>query len=105
MQLLTKEIEAKMPKLYANEKKKAENIPVIVKFFNPCGSWTWYATEGSREGDDYIFFGYVRGFENELGNFSLNELQSVKGPLGLGIERDLHWNSKITLAQVMKEQL
>lgn len=37
------------------------------------------------------FFGLVDGFEKELGYFSLSELESVKGPLGLKIERDLYF--------------
>ena len=93
-----------MPKLYANEKKKHEDTEIIVKFFDPCGSWTWYATEGERVGDDYRFFGFVRGFDNELGYFMLNELQEVKGSLGLGIERDLHFG-KHTLAEAMEKQI
>ena len=90
---MTKAIEKKLPALYATEHIKPDDKICQVKFFDPCGSWTWYSTEGEREGDDFIFFGFVRGFENELGNFSLKELQSVRGPLGLGIERDLHFKS------------
>ena len=33
-------------------------------------------------------FGLVDGHEREFGYFSLPELESVKGPLGLPIERD-----------------
>ena len=101
MKLLTKEIRRKLPKLYVNENKKPEDTQVIVKFFDPCGSWTWYVTE--FDGEDR-FFGFVRGFECELGYFSLSELESVKGPLGIGIERD-RWFGKHTLAEVIKEQL
>jgi hypothetical protein len=60
----------------------------VVKFFDPTGSWTWYATE--FDGKD-TFFGLVDGFELEWGSFSLSELKSVKGPLGLGIERDRYF--------------
>jgi hypothetical protein len=60
----------------------------VVKYFDPCGSWTWLGIE--FDGED-TFFGYVSGFECELGYFSLSDLASVKGPLGLGIERDLHF--------------
>ena len=89
MKLLTAELRKKLPALYSQENNPD---PIVVcKFFDPCGSWTWYVTEGSPEGEDFIFFGLVRGHEEELGNFSLSELESVKGPLGLGIERDLHW--------------
>lgn len=92
MKLMTKAIEAKLPKLYSTERIPTEDKVAVVKFFDPCGSWTWYAVEGSPEDGDFVFFGYVKGFENEWGNFSLAELQSVKGPLGIGIERDLHFS-------------
>jgi hypothetical protein len=39
-------------------------------------------------------FGLVSGFDLEIGYFSLKELQSVKGPMGLPIERDLHFEPK-----------
>ena len=31
----------------------------------------------------------ISPFESELGYFSLNEIKSIKGSLGLGVERDL----------------
>ncbi|MEA3439706.1 MAG: DUF2958 domain-containing protein [Chloroflexota bacterium] len=34
------------------------------------------------------------GFAIEFGYFSLGELQSVRGPLGLPIERNLHFEPK-----------
>lgn len=87
MKLLTKELLAELPPLYSQEHNP--DPTVIVKFFDPTGSWSWYAYEfDPKEG---LFFGFVHGFEDELGYFSLAELQSVKGPFGLGIERDLHW--------------
>jgi hypothetical protein len=68
---------------------------VIAKFFNPTGAGTWYATEYDPE--TKMFFGYVSifGDENdEWGYFSLTELESLKGPFGLGIERDLYFTQK-----------
>ena len=66
--------------------------------------WTWYATEGDKQEDGtYLFFGYVRGIENELGYFSEKELTGVK-IMGLGMERDLHFGDH-TLAEVMEERL
>jgi hypothetical protein len=62
------------------------NAIAQVKFFTPDGGWTWYATE--FDGDD-LFFGLVVGFEMELGYFRLSELKTVRGRLGLPIERDL----------------
>ncbi len=103
MMLLTKELRAKLPKLYTNEKKKPEDILIVVKFFHPYSSWTWYAIEGQQEENDFIFYGYVRGFENELGSFSLSELQGVR-VRGLGIERDRHFGNH-TLAEAMAKRI
>jgi hypothetical protein len=35
-----------------------------------------------------LFFGLVEGLETEWGYFSLSELQSIRGPGGIRIERD-----------------
>lgn len=56
-----------------------------VKFFTPDAHWTWYAFE--FDGED-AFFGFVEGDFPELGYFSLAELQSVRGRLGLPVEVD-----------------
>lgn len=91
MKLMTKELEAKIPALYSTESVEMQDKVLIAKFFDPTGSWTWYVAEGRREEGDYLFFGLVDGMEREWGYFSLNELQSVKGRFGLGIERDLYF--------------
>jgi hypothetical protein len=97
LKLMTEELRKKIPKLYSQETEK--NPLVYAKFFSPDSSWTWYALE--FDGED-TFFGYVDGFEPELGYFSLSEMESVKGPLGLKIERDLYWEPK-PLSLVEKE--
>jgi len=89
MQLLTAELRASLPPLYSQEKN--ENPVVHLKFFCPWSNWTWFATEGSAEEDDFIFFGYVVGFEEEWGNFCLSEMEDARGPGGLCIERDLYF--------------
>jgi len=89
MKLLTKELQKKLPPLYSQDGKGKEAI-AYVKFFDPCGSWTWYATEYDPE--EKLFFGLVHGHEKELGYFSLTELESIKRPFGLGIERDIHFD-------------
>ena len=88
MKLLTKEIRKKLPPLYSTEEVPTGEKVCVVKFFDPCGSWTWYAVE--YDGKD-LFFGLVDGLEMEWGYFSLSELAAVKGPFGLGIERDLYF--------------
>jgi len=97
MKLMTKEIEEKIPALYSTE--EAPFSPrVYVKFFHPLSNWTWYATEYDPATGD--FFGFVDGDDRSLGGFNLKELESVS-VMGLGIERDLHWDDTKTLAEVM----
>jgi hypothetical protein len=69
MKLLTKEMEARFAELGDQDTPDAI---VVAKFFDPVGSWTWYATAYYPE--DRLFFGLVRGLETELGYFSLDEL-------------------------------
>lgn len=116
MKLLTEEIKKKLPRLYSQD-GKGDNAIVYIKFFCPWSSWTWWASEaeasfgdgtacdlkdiGDRQPEDIIFFGLVDGLEQELGYFSLNELESVTGPGGLKIERDMYFKP-CTLAEVKK---
>jgi hypothetical protein len=87
MDLMPDDVRARLPPLYANEELGLA-APAVVKFFTPDSGWTWYASE--FDGRD-IFFGLVIGFVAEFGYFSLSELEEVRGPLGLPIERDLHF--------------
>jgi hypothetical protein len=64
---------------------------VYARFFTPDSDWIWYVTEGSAEDDDFIFFGFVVGVEEEWGQFSLSELYEVRGPSEQRIERDLNF--------------
>jgi hypothetical protein len=74
---------------------------IQLKFFTPDSNWSWYAIE--FDGDD-LFFVLVIGFEAELGYFRLSELQNVRGPLGLPIERDLLF-SPIPLSYIRKSTM
>jgi len=51
----------------------------------------------TEDGD--TFFGLVDGFELEWGDFSLSELQSVKGYANIGIERDLYCGTPKKLSE------
>jgi Protein of unknown function (DUF2958) len=89
MELLTAEVRCRLPPLYSQEN---ESDPVVhVKFFTPDLNWTWWATEGSPQGEDFLFFGYVQGLEEEWGFFLLSELKDVRGRVGLPVERDLYF--------------
>ena len=91
MKLMTKEIEKKAQSQYPLGSDLSQNI--VAKFFDPCGSWTWYVMNQDPEDPDYLW-GIVKGFEVEMGSFSLSELQSFKGRFGLGIERDLYFTPR-----------
>lgn len=88
MQLLPVELRAVIPRLYSQESVKTKDKTVYAKFFFPAGNWTWFVTEGEQEDGDYVFFGFVIGFEEEFGYFTLNELENININ-GLTVERDL----------------
>ena len=89
--LLTKELERRFAEVGCQDGQGFDAL-VVAKYFHPRSSWSWYATEYLPE--DRVFFGYVVGFENEWGYFSLDEMESVKDQLGLGMERDLYFQEK-----------
>ena len=80
----------RIPMLYASE--KTQDPIAVLKYFTPDSSWTWYVIEFDPEQN--LCFGLVIGHESELGYFSLEELESIRGPMGLPIERDLHFEPK-----------
>jgi hypothetical protein len=88
VKLLPESEKAKLAKWRETEGNNLTEVMATVKFFCPWSNWTWYAVE--FDGTDE-FFGLVDGFEKELGYFSLTELEGLTGPMGLKIERDLHW--------------
>lgn len=91
MKLITEELKKRFNQIGSQE--EVEDPIIIAKFFNPCGSQTWYATEYNP--DENICFGYVTGMHvDEWGYFSIEELQSIKLPFGLGIERDLYFGEQ-----------
>ena len=91
MKLLTEEIVAMLPPLGSLDGLGYDAV-AKVKYFTPDSCWTWYATEYDPE--QRLFFGLVLGLEQELGYFILDELDAARGPLGLPIERDLHFEPK-----------
>ena len=89
--LMPPEPTEQLPPLYANDDKRDDAI-ALLKLFTPWTSWTWYASE--YDPAERLCFGVVVGHERELGYFSLAELEEIRGPGGLRIERDLHWKPR-----------
>jgi hypothetical protein len=97
MKHITKEIE---DTLAANGRKQDAvrgtkdeiDFKPVVKLFTPDANCTWLLTETDSEYPDCAFglCDLGLGFP-ELGSVSLNEISSIRGRLGLPIERDQHF--------------
>jgi len=72
--------EAKGVDLYINGNK-------VIKAYESCNGWYWFATEvactqdswvdGNIIKDDTIYYGLVQGHEDEWDNFSKGELEAL----------------------------
>jgi len=100
MKLMTKAITKEARKQYPLGNDMTQKI--VAKFFDPCGSWTWYLMNQDPEDSDYLW-GIVKGHEVEVGSFSLSELERYRGQFGLSIERDLSFRPM--MAKKVWEQL
>jgi hypothetical protein len=86
------------PQLLANGRDSEQDHFPVVKLFNPCGAATWLISAIEPDDPDILFGLCDLGFGfPELGSVRLSELESVRGRLGLGIERDLHFEAKYPL--------
>ena len=96
MKLITKAIEKKLENtpFYSTDGNPVKKV--LVKFFNPAGIGTWYVFEAQKNEytNDWEFFGLVDLYEKELGYFTLKQLESIKLPFGLTIERDKYFGNK-----------
>lgn len=98
--LVPEELIKSIPGLYDTEE---QNDPIChVKLFLPDGNFTWYIIEICKE-EKELCFGYVKTLDSELGYFSLKEIESITGSLGLRVERDLGF--KPTKLSVVKREI
>jgi hypothetical protein len=98
MLMMSKELKEAFAKQGDTEGKPADQVMVLAHYFT--SSWDWWATEFDPVSRN--FFGLVRGFETELGSFSLDELEKNSSNVKpFGIDRDLYWEPK-PLAEVLK---
>lgn len=88
MKLITKEIERKL----ANPDGRPH-----LKLFAPWGAATWLISE--KDGDELFGLADLGFGCPELGYLSLSELEGVRGPGGLRIERDLHFTPAMSLVE------
>ena len=97
MKLMTKEIRKK---LKPRDEVEEKDPLIVVKYFDPMGSWKWFAYAGEDWNDTVLLTGVVKGFEVEEGDFALSELEDIGKKRILGIERDLYFKP-IRLSELM----
>ena len=120
MKLITKPIAAALIAAYEHSAETGEGgKDVVAKFFTPWTNCTWYISEGmpvtedgtpvakefhefaAKNADkyDWHLFGWcdlgIGDGMAELGYVMLSELKALKGPGGLGVERDLHYSGEL----------
>lgn len=106
MELLTHE---QREQLLANGRENAgreqtKDHRPVVKLFCPWGGATWLLTELDPEAPDIAFGLCDLGMGcPELGSVSLAELESVRGPGGLTIERDQFFHATDPLSVYARE--
>lgn len=87
--------------LYSQDGKGMDSI-VLVKYFNPVGAGTWLITEAEQQEDgDWLLFGYCHIWCWEWGYVLLSDLENLKLPFGLTIERDLYISKSATVKDLL----
>ncbi|MEA3352415.1 MAG: hypothetical protein U9Q33_01165 [Campylobacterota bacterium] len=75
MELLPKELEDTLPKLYDTEDILTDKKILHIRFIAIFSNWEWYLCE--YDNNTKRAFGYVKGHEAEWGYFSLTEFQEI----------------------------
>ena len=89
--LITGIIEARTPRL--GDTDGQEDPKVCAHFFCCLNGWDWWMTEYDPETREA--FGFVQGFANEWGYFSLAEMAELNRSKGFSvIERDGYFKPK-----------
>ena len=101
MKLLTKAQREKLIRNHAENENATEpkEHKVVVKLFNPVGMGTWYLTELNPYTE--MAFGLCEITEKEIGYVSLTELEELRLPMGLKIERDRYSKIDKTLEELL----
>lgn len=105
MKLITDE---QRTQLLANGQRSLENDtfdpPPVVKLFTPDAGATWLLCEIDPNDHDHAFGLCDLGLGcPELGYVSLAELETVRGRLGLPIERDQHFEATKSISAYARE--
>ena len=87
-------------RLAAGDDEDPPPLRPVVKFFTPDADATWLISEMDPDEPDLLFglCDLGLGFP-EIGYASRRELESVRGTLGLPVERDLCWEARVSLME------
>ena len=104
MELVTKE---QMDVLLANGRRMIEDdismsVWPVVKLLTPDANATWLLAWVEPDAPDIAWGLADLGFP-EIGSVSLSELSAVRGALGLPVERDLHFEARMSLSDYATE--
>ena len=97
MKLITKQIKKDLLANFNNTNKDGLKPPL--KLFCPWGGATWLISEMYDNEDTLFGLADLGHGSPELGYVSLSELASIRGPLGLKIERDIYFEPDRSLVQ------
>ena len=101
MKLFTKALLKQLPTLEATAELGIDESTAYVKIFNPLGNHQWFIT--AYDPEQHLAFGYVNlncPRDAELGYISMQELEEIRLPLGMKLERDRGFK-KMPLTEVM----
>lgn len=101
MNLLTDELKLKFEEDINGDHPLSEDAIVLAHYFNPNGSGDWLITKGTKDGDDYLLFGYMKITFGEFGYVLLSELQALI-ETGILIERNLYLSDNIRTVRDLK---
>lgn len=83
---------------------RLDMVPVV-RLFTPDSNATWVIVSGEECDRDLIMFGWCDlGLGSpEFGCVSRNELQAVRGSLGLPVERDAYFQTDLRLEDYVED--
>ena len=96
MTLLTPEILDRLPSFKEYSKNTNPDPIVHAKLFTPDANWTWFIIAFDSESQHCFGLFVIRldakpgkaSLDAHFADFSLTDLKGIRGPLGLGVERD-----------------
>ncbi|PRD44394.1 single-stranded DNA endonuclease [Phyllobacterium phragmitis] len=101
--LLTHELRTALRRNADMSARREQDHKPVVKFFTPDASAAWLFTELADDGDTLFGLCDLGHGSPELGYASLAEIQALRGPMRLLVERDRHFRATKPLSAYAEE--